>query len=326
MKSIHEDIRAKTYFDCFQHGYHVCQGRIWGVKCLRMCWSKEEDIYMMCNFYDVDDKKLHTFKKSDDVDLMIQEAVQKRYPLRICCQNEKKVKMDMGWGVFTGNKDAKRRHEIDMSDEIQKEFEEEEYPSFEKMKNDISRKRNRQDEGSGKGGERELEACMKLSKTSPSHVHNGYVYDSYLEVTHARFYDSLGVKYTPHPICIPFENSHYTPDFEIVLDGSVFLVEIKPCFPYMREIEKCLSLQEQTGKHVVLFYGEVKPPFSEHKKGEERSYPHSTGLRGILFTSKDWTERRDVVWMAEGKRPFLGYPSDTKDKRWKGEVLVKAYS
>jgi hypothetical protein len=291
-----------------------------------MCWSKENDVYVMCNFYDKDDKKLYTFKKSDDVDVLIKEAVLRRYPVRICCQNEKKQKLDMGWGIFTGKKDAKRRHEIDMSDEIQEEFEEEDYPSFEKMKNDISRKRNREDEGIQSRGEKELEECMKLSRTNPSHVHDGYVYDSYLEVKHARFYDKLGVKYTPHPVCIPFQNSHYTPDFEIVLDGSVFLVEIKPCFPYMREIEKCLSLQEQTGKHVVLFYGEVKPPFSENEKEEERCYTHSTGLRGILFTSTDFTKRRDVVWMAEGERLFLGYPLDTKDDRWKGEVLVKAYA
>ena len=320
MKPIHEDIRAKSYFDCFQHGYHVFQDRVWGLKCLRMCWKKEDDIYVMCNFYDVQTKKLYAFKKSDDVDNKIQDCAKNRHPIRICCQSEKKQKLDMGWGVFTGKKDSKRRHEIDLSDLIQEEFKEVEYPSIEKMEKELCFKRERE-------GVKELMECKKLGRTVPSHVYKGYVYDSILETNHAKFFDSLGIKYTPHPCCIPFEGSHYTPDFEIVLNGSVFLVEIKPCFPYMREIEKCLSLHEQTGKHVVLFYGNVRLPFSENDKEKEgRKYTHSSGLRGILFKDKDLSKRKDVVWMCEGSDMFLGYPSHTKDLRWKEDILLKAYN
>lgn len=185
--------------------------------------------------------------------------------------------------------------------------------------------------------------------------YKGHMYDSVLEARHARFLDSLGVAFEPHPgaakiNCIDpasgeVRKTEYNPDMRVdphqVRHGGstgTLYVEIKPCYPHMGELSKVEAFSKQAGCNILLLYGDfVKGgdglPFSFEdaalNAGTGRHYLHTNGIRGMLFCGQESEFRRvdGVVWSIEENGGILiDALLHSGDKRWRHERLVAAYA
>ena len=184
--------------------------------------------------------------------------------------------------------------------------------------------------------------------------HEGHRYDSHLEVQHARFLASLGLRFQPHPgpqrirctdpVTGEIKEVDYSPDMRLdpfqVRHGEsnrVLYLEIKPCIPHMGELSKVEAFARQAGANVLLLHGNFSHglPFgyeeaaSPQNQYNGRHYHHQDGIRGMLFLGEEEEFRRvdGVVWNVEaGGGLSVGPLLHSGDVRWHHERLVAAYA
>jgi hypothetical protein len=131
-------------------------------------------------------------------------------------------------------------------------------------------------------------------------MHDGYTFDSHLEVRHYKLMKALGFKpirnvTTYSGIVLSDGREHcYTTDLRITLpqDGYTF-IEIKPAYPYMDEMRKCMSLCVQSERTVILLYNtQFIPPFTDAPLSAADGtaildYVQRNAVKGIRFRFVD---------------------------------------
>ena len=298
MSNIRLSKEATQFFEARKPGFIEFGDLIAGIKCFRMGTTLEEQ---NTNFWDESSQKMHMFSnRNPSTERKIETTTERRVPIRVCLKRGGDY-LDMGWGVFEAEKDDQQRYVIDVSDRVQVEFALRPYPNL----------------------------ALPEERLSILTEYKGFTFDSELESKHARFFDLLGIKYTPYPASFPTRYGTYTPDFEIQLPYNCppLLVEIKPFYPYVEEEERCHSVAF-LGRDIVLLYGMMTCPFgTKEEKAKQLPYTHKNGVRGLYYShaGNGKIEVKHVVWKVD-QVPHLGEYGGPMDYGWSHKSLLDAYT
>lgn len=154
--------------------------------------------------------------------------------------------------------------------------------------------------------------------------YNGVKFRSRLEARIALFMDRVQVSWSYERITLrlPAGNT-YTPDF--FLPRQNLLVEVKPAFPHVEEMEKCEAVARDVGMRVVLLFGSELGPAYRHINGDGgRFYSHQNAPRGMAWDSQGERIAGDVLFVREaggtvGLQPVVS----TTDTRWDDPIIQR---
>lgn len=169
-------------------------------------------------------------------------------------------------------------------------------------------------------------------------IYNGTRFRSQLETKFCILLDMLNVEYNYEKLNFTLSNnkSTYRPDFW--LKRQKIVVEIKPEFPHVDEIEKCEYVSREFQLSVVILYGEPACFPMSGFDGKKRLYRHKMGMRGIMWVNGERIAG-DAMWV-RGPHPEIRYDFDiiddsqiqlgiinsSQDTRWMDEDILSAIS
>ena len=166
--------------------------------------------------------------------------------------------------------------------------------------------------------------------------YNNTWFDSHLEACHAVYMDVLSVKWKPQPIQIndiqlPEEFGGgtvvYIPDFSVHFPDHIIYLEIKPAFPYAIEEFKCMALCQETKNDVVLLYNKNFTPFSATIPDENRSYMHSSAIRGLRYSCVNGSiSSTEVAWAFCDGMYNLVPKRDLFDTRHRSDDMLRTFT
>lgn len=154
--------------------------------------------------------------------------------------------------------------------------------------------------------------------------YNGVKFRSRLEARIAMFMDRVEMPWSYERITLRLPSGNtYTPDF--FLPRQNLLVEVKPAFPHVEEMQKCEAVARDVGMRVVLLYGSDLGPAYRHINGDGgRFYSHQNAPRGMAWNSQGERIAGDVLFVREaggtvGLQPVVS----TVDTRWDDPVIQR---
>lgn len=161
-------------------------------------------------------------------------------------------------------------------------------------------------------------------------------FDSYLEACHALFMDIIGVTWMAQPIqlnriILPNKLGGkqvvYIPDFSLHFKDRVVYLEIKPLVPYDVEEFKCMELCRQTQIDVVLLYNKKFAPCAAAVPDENRSYDHSSAIRGFRYSYFNGSiSRTEVAWAFCNGAYDLVAKGELCDNLYSSEKMLEAFT
>ena len=164
--------------------------------------------------------------------------------------------------------------------------------------------------------------------------YNGHMFDSITEARHAVFFDTIGIKYLPHPMIFATPWGNWSIDFKISLNRpddshDEFYVEIKPTEPLLEEEQRCISAAYQADVPIIILFGDIGAPWVRESHRTSVSYDRKKpGIRGYMYTfSNGDIVRSNVVWAepVPGFFTFKTINSPFVDLSWETPKLVSAY-
>ena len=284
--------KDKKSFQLFNKEFRpglLCDGtHCIAVKCklFGLCYNRIEDN----SLYVLGDKQLVTrncFVKS----------ISDNYPVRVCIYTEMGYE-DRGWGLPQKIcNDGK--YMLDIGPEIQEQFQNFEYPKY--------------------PGE------ITLKSTWTMYV--DWIYESKLEAKYAKFFNLCGIPYIPQPPSLPSTTGDWwRTDFLLWPENEQrkCFVEIKPGKPYEEEELKCETAAHHVDPFpIILFYGEMSPPFV-FDQGKDRDRPN--GVCGIRWKKIGSSVYRDHVVFKYRDDITIDSRTSTLDMSWAHPHLITIYS
>ena len=218
-----------------------------------------------------------------------------KYPIRICIYREEGY-TDIGWGMalkITKN----GKYIVDLNEDVQEKFKTFTYPAY--------------------PGEVNLRGRLTMF--------DGWIYESTLEAKYAKFFKGLDVPFLPQPPPLPSSfNEWWRIDFLLWPDDleKRCFVEIKPGRPYEEEEKKCETAAFYVSPTpVILFYGEMAPPFLY-----ENSKERPCGVCGIRWTAKEGKIFRENVVLKYIDCLTIEPRKTTTDVSWSHPRLINMYA
>lgn len=235
------------------------------------------------------DKSLHTRK-------CFLKNITDEYPTRVCTYTERGY-IDIGWGLPI-KIDSDGKYVLDVSEEVQKRFKKFDYPSY----------------------------PGKINLKSNWTMFDEWIYESTLEAKYAKFFTCLNIDFVPQPAVLPsMTTDWWRIDFLLWEEKKeqTCYVEIKPGRPYEEEEMKCeIAAQYTHPIPIVLFYGEMTPPFVF-----DNSKERPNGVTGIRWKKNEHGSiTRDYVFFRfENGNIVIDQRKSSFDMSWSHPDLIKAY-
>jgi hypothetical protein len=155
--------------------------------------------------------------------------------------------------------------------------------------------------------------------------YKGIRFRSRLEARIALLMDRISVPWTYERITLrlPAGNT-YTPDF--FLPRQQVLVEVKPAFPHVEEMQKCETVARDVGMRVVLLYGsDLGPAYRRIGDDNGRYYNHQNAPRGMAWDSRGERIAGDVLFVRndDGAVALEPVRSVSTDARWDDPIIQR---
>ena len=253
-----------------------------------------------CKFFSInqnyiDGDVIHIVEKNSNTKTCFLQNLKDKYPVRICIYTDEGYK-DIGWGSPL-KIDTENRLVLDFSEEFQQKFSSVPFPDYPGVLN------------------------LKSNWT----MFDNWIYDSTLEAKYAKFFKILNIEYRPQPVSLPScSGNWWRIDFMLWENSSQkCLVEIKPGRPFEEEEQKCeIAAMYAHPTPVILFYGDVAPPFVFNETKDRPS-----GAMGIRWKKNKHGRivRDNVTFKIENGSICIGPRRSSFDMLWCNQTLIKAY-
>lgn len=285
-------------------------GIVVAVKCKFVHYGVPPDASARTN-YIVDDKLFMFPDGSASTHNAFVCNIENDTPIRVALfHKDEDQYFDHGWGQAEQLVDisGRTRYVINLSAHVNDKFRDREYPST---------------------------TGMLQSNFSMRTRYNGNMYDSQLEAQHAAFLDAIGYEYVSQPFPVATQDGDVRMDFHVrerVCEqthvSSEYIIEVKPTYPSLKEIDVCVNASYTTSIPIVLLYGEMSPPFytSDTRNSVYRS--GKCGLMGLMWSWSDGKmNKQEVVWTdAHGRFSLRCVVTPGQDLTWRTSRLIDAYT